>query len=1263
MRYPSQPGLDVVLDALDGSVVYEEGRGDLALAQRRADVQLNAARAQGDRRALAAAQLGRGIVHWLQGEAAAAQRCFEEIEPGAADPDWVLLAFVYRVLARQMRYLLYPSGAASSTLEIQTRWDQMGEGIENDQQWHKLAGLATVAATLDATFLYRILHNVPIARYVLAGSRDLDAAAEQARKLGVMLAPIVQVRQQAAADGVRPELLAGIDRLMADLCWHGRAKDDAQQLLIRAQKTYETAGDNAGLAACWMTFGDWMCAPLSSPLVWNHLMLEGDWNNSLSWVRERAEFDRSSINRVAAAEAYAEAERLFQAAGARRGVGVMSLRRAYLQVLAGNPAQASGDALQAEALFAETGDHLGIWLARTYQALAAIAAPARRADPAVAIAIGAWGKDDGSFSYATGLGIMLTRAGRRWLIAEGDHERAMACYRLARALFQTLGAGDNAAQCLADQGVAYSLVGYSTAALVAFEQARDEFAALITGQPAMATAAWQKAVLVADEVCQLYQVRQDADGLERSTARLGSLHAQPARGGPDLFGDAFPDTLQQQAALRTELAAVQVPLYRALAAREAGQHQQEIHYLELALAAARQTSVEHSGFFTANVLAVWRRYAEAEDAFRGYLEAGGSAEGFAGALAVRMAERFGPAGQAVAANQPEVTHRIAARFYANVNAFVRARGHLDALARVAGERWWQHDEQPWEAHQLLGEVAEGLGQLAAAQAAYARGIDALESRWQLQTRDEIRVAMAGQGGVRSLYFQAARATMRAIIEAGQQGDRVQTRRLGAQLLDIAERGKARALLDLLATGSDTASSEDSSRGRLRRLSAQLTIWRTLLQQERRMPVSDAARMAQLEQTLEQNEAELVQLEAELAARPSSLVQSQVIALADLQQRLPPKTALLTYYFQMDHLLAWAITAQGITATHLVELESKALNREIRHYHDACANPNEWQHLRIGESLSRKLLDPLRTVIDRHPNLLIVPHGAAHLLPFHALPWQDGPLGVTHTVAYLPNASALQFLTPGTPIRGAKILAVGNPAQMRYVPPLGGDAIVLAPLPAAEAEAHGVAALFPHKQVLTGVQATVDAVRAALPSAHVVHLATHGYLSEEAPLLSAVLLADGGALRVDEIMGLHLDAELVVLSACETGRGETTGGDDVLGLTRGLLAAGARAVVVSLWSVNDASTSLFMREFYHWLRQGETAAAALQAAQKYVRGLSPEAFDAALQTLAATLRASDVTADAAISLESGRHLRLTAGEPPAPRDYSHPFYWAPFIAIG
>jgi CHAT domain-containing protein len=187
---------------------------------------------------------------------------------------------------------------------------------------------------------------------------------------------------------------------------------------------------------------------------------------------------------------------------------------------------------------------------------------------------------------------------------------------------------------------------------------------------------------------------------------------------------------------------------------------------------------------------------------------------------------------------------------------------------------------------------------------------------------------------------------------------------------------------------------------------------------------------------------------------------------------------------------------------------------------------------LGASISALLLAPFACVIDESTHMLIVPFGIAHLLPFHALPYAGRPLGEGRTVAYLPSASSLPFLRPGPLAHRERALAVGNPANMVFRPEDGGPELTLAPLQAAEAAAALVAGLFPQGLALLGSRTTEAEVRAHLRDDPIVHLATHGYLSEEAPLLSCVLVADGGRLTARDLLGLRLDADVVVLSACE-----------------------------------------------------------------------------------------------------------------------------------
>ncbi len=182
-----------------------------------------------------------------------------------------------------------------------------------------------------------------------------------------------------------------------------------------------------------------------------------------------------------------------------------------------------------------------------------------------------------------------------------------------------------------------------------------------------------------------------------------------------------------------------------------------------------------------------------------------------------------------------------------------------------------------------------------------------------------------------------------------------------------------------------------------------------------------------------------------------------------------------------------------------------------------------------------------------------------------------------------------------------ILEPGKPAEK------------LTSLPWAEKEAREIAAKF-NTQALVGDEATKTTIVNKMTQARIIHLATHGLLDDNRGLGSAIALApsstDNGLLTAEEILNLKLNADLVVLSACDTGRGRITG-DGVIGLSRSLISAGTPSVIVSLWAVDDNSTSFLMTEFYKNLQQQDKATALRQAMlttmQKYPQPRNWAAF--------------------------------------------------------
>lgn len=1208
-----------VLAALGGSILYDEHRGDLGRAKRAAQDQLDRALAAADPLAQADAWLAKGMTHLLAGEPLAAGACWERVrELASGDPARRLLAFCGSALVERLRFQGFPGGAAGTTLEIEARWDRAGAGKREQEEHAALRGqVEEPEALFAAAVLFDLLRDLPAMRLILSGQylrQPAEAAALADRIFGQVHA--FRHRMETVAP---PGLLAYLDRQLADLRWRASRSQEALRQLREAHDLYTREDDAVGMAGCCLTLGDWLCAPATSPLIWNHFVQEGAVDSVLPPPREKAELDRSAIQVEPAAQAYAAAGELFRAAGALRGLAELELRWGYLRMLVDDYEGVVEHAGRAEDLFAGQEDLLGVWTARAHRLLGEIGAPARRADAAVAEAIGAWGAGEGSFSFASGLGLLFLRVGRRWLLREGDYERALLCQRLGRSLFERLGARENATQGLLDEGGAYRMAGEHDAALDLFEAARERYAAQLTEPSPIATALWQKAIMSADKAHEAWMGRKDPRGIAHSHERLQAVYAlRPAPDGSDLFGSSFQDSLDGLLKFRAEMSAILVPLYRAVEATDNGFPEKAQPDFERAWSAARAAVVADQDLLSASVLRLWRRHSEAEKFLQRYLDKGGAASGYLGDLTGRVAQHFGEAGLALSEHRIGNTHRFAAEFFLRAQVFEKARFHLRAVESCAGPDWWRDSPRPWETRELYGETAEGLGSYVQALEHYDDAITLLEARRGLLTRDDLRLSVAAETGSRFLYFRAARTALKLHQQARDGGEDAQAGAWAERAFHYAERGKARALLDLLATGAVEGAAGERTEALARRLVAQLSVHRRLLADERVRSEADSGRIEWLTRRIAEDETELNRLETDLAARLGNFPQGAPLALERVRELLPSDAALLLYYFLGDDLMIWGIPSRGPVQVCRKELDTRLMSRRMRDLRRACQLGQSYR--KLGMELSSLLLAPLSGILDAHRRLIVVPYGDAHTLPFHVLPWRANPLGTTHILSYLPSASTLQFLSPWPAAVPQRVLAVGDPVGMAEPVIPGEPSRTLAPLAGAAAEASAVARSFPKGEALLGEQATLQAVRERMAGRDVLHFATHGYLSSEAPLRSAILLANGEALTVYELMGERIEARLVVLSACESGLGRKTGGDDVLGLARGVLAAGANAAIVSLWRVNDAATLPLMRELYRRLCAGEPPAEALHGAQAYLRDLSGN-------------------------------------------NYEHPYYWAPFILIG
>ncbi|MFC6084606.1 CHAT domain-containing protein [Sphaerisporangium aureirubrum] len=234
-------------------------------------------------------------------------------------------------------------------------------------------------------------------------------------------------------------------------------------------------------------------------------------------------------------------------------------------------------------------------------------------------------------------------------------------------------------------------------------------------------------------------------------------------------------------------------------------------------------------------------------------------------------------------------------------------------------------------------------------------------------------------------------------------------------------------------------------------------------------------------------------------------------------------------------------------------------------------------------------------------LTLVPGGLLGLLPLHAAWTADPatPTGRRHaldvtTVSYAPNARSLTAARKIARERpGHTLLAVTDPRPMpEWYPEM--------PYTALDTMA-ATAALPAAARTLAGEEATVAAVRDALPAADVLHFACHGRADLAEPLDSALMLSGGHPLRLRDLLAMDLRIRLAVLSACETSLPGTELPDEVVALPTGLLQAGAAGVVASLWAIPDLATSMVVTEFYRrWRGHGLSPGAALRDAQRWVR---------------------------------------------------------------
>ena len=406
---------------------------------------------------------------------------------------------------------------------------------------------------------------------------------------------------------------------------------------------------------------------------------------------------------------------------------------------------------------------------------------------------------------------------------------------------------------------------------------------------------------------------------------------------------------------------------------------------------------------------------------------------------------------------------------------------------------------------------------------------------------------------------------------------------------LAERSRSRAFLDLLGNASLSkgktqalAQEEVRLRGRLAEASA---LARADDDEE---SAGAEARVAAAEREYRTFLARVRAKSVEQAA----LMSVEPVTLAEIQKILPADGVLLEYLVSAQGIVLWVVSPQRVDVHRIAESRQRLLD-EVRRFREAITAPAPQSEVEArGQALYRMLLGPAEAALAGR-RLVIAPHDVLHYLPFAALRTPAGQwLVEAHALSTVPSASVLRFLTGKGAQSSDRVLAVGNPDL--------GPALALR---YAEREARAIGDRYPTTStVLVRADATKSRVKQLAGQSGLLHFAVHGELSETDPLASALLLTPGqgddGRLEVRELLVTQLDARLVVLSACETGLGKLSRGDELVGLQRAFLYAGTPDVVTTLWKVDDRASFLLMRGFYERL----AAAGPMEALRAAQRGL-------------------------------------------------------------
>ena len=496
----------------------------------------------------------------------------------------------------------------------------------------------------------------------------------------------------------------------------------------------------------------------------------------------------------------------------------------------------------------------------------------------------------------------------------------------------------------------------------------------------------------------------------------------------------------------------------------------------------------------------------------------------------------------------------------------------------------------WRAHAGIALVADKRGDNDTARDHYDKGTRLIESLRAGLKSEASRTGFQSDRGVQEVY----RDYVALLMRTGQH----------LEAWQVSERSRARAFIDSLA--NQPLEFADPAKNELLEQEKGLRNSRELLERKlNRLPEKHPERPATIAALKESGKAYQDHIAKIRSVDPqlAQLVSVEDISIEELGTLLPKDVALVEYMLANNEIFIWVIHRGKLTGT-IVAYDNKLLHNNVDSFRNLLQSYSTTRFL--GEELASALIKPIQGQLESVKRLAIVPHGDLHYLSFAALPLDEGYLLDRFSLHYLESATVARFThrpTKAAPYTSSqtRILALGNPS-------LGPDL----ELPFAEKETGTIPRYFQQTHRLVGEDASETNFRkealAAGKDYRIIHIASHGEFKEKDPASSRLKLTSDeshdGDLSVREVFGMKIGADLVTLSACETGLGKLGSGDEIIGLNRAFFYAGTKSLISTLWRINDVSSAVAVKRFYRYLSEGTPKDLAMRKAQLKVREYYP-----------------------------------------------------------